>query len=215
MTKLVVANWKTNPKTLEEAKVLVLAEDHENVVICPPVEFLREIVLQKAKLGAQDFDIPAPELKQLGVKYVILGHSQRRLKFGETDAVINAKVVEALQLGLIPILCLGDKADEQFANCTKGLTPDALQKIIFTYEPLNAISTVENSKPISPDVANQMIEHIHQLAGENSRVLYGGTVNKDNAHEYAQYPKIDGALVGAASLNPENFLVVVSEFNRE
>lgn len=214
MKKLIIANWKMNPETLEQAKILALAEDYESIVICPPADFLPQIVLQKAALGAQDFDIPAPKLQELGVKYVILGHSQRREKFGETDAMVNTKVLEALRLGITPILCLGENVDAQFANCTKEVALNDLQNIIFVYEPLGAISTVRDSKPVPPNEANQMIEHIHQLAGENSQVFYGGTVNKDNAQEYAQYSTINGALVGAASLDPGNFIKIYDIFRR-
>ncbi len=214
MKKLIIANWKNNPETLEEAKSLAKACDHEAVVICPPLVFLPFLspLPLYAHLGTQDIDIPVSELKTLAVQYIILGHSQRRLNLGETDSMVNAKVSDAIKNDLTPILCLGANVDEQFANCTKGLDKQDLQKIVYVYEPLGAISTVKDSKPVVPEVANRVIEHIHELAGPNSTVLYGGTVNKDNAADYAKYQSINGALVGAASLDPENFLQVVKIF---
>lgn len=108
MKKLIIGNWKSNPKTLAQAIKLAKASDKRGAVIAPPFVFLEEVgkVLKKAALGAQDLKIPPEELKRLGVKYVIIGHSERRA-LGETDTVINKKVKTALALSLKVILCVG------------------------------------------------------------------------------------------------------------
>ena len=184
---------------------------HCDVVICPPEIFLDKINLDHSKLGAQDL-IPGAEA--LHVQYVIVGHSERRLNLGETDFMVNAKIKEAIKNNITPILCLAENVDAQFTADTKGLDENDLQKIVYVYEPIWTISTVPNSQPVPADEANKMIVHIHSLSGAESRVLYGGTVNRDNVHEYAKYPNIDGALVGAASLDPDNFWEVINAFNQ-
>lgn len=214
MNKLVVVNWKDHPANAAAAKTLAQAEDQQNVVICPPARFLPDIALRRSQLGAQDFDLPPEELERLGARYVILGHSERRKNLGETDAVVNQKVVQALQRKLTPILCLGEDWEQQFQADTASLSPAELGKIIYVYEPLGAISTQKHSKPVPASEATAVIERIRKLAGENAKVLYGGTVNKDNAAEYGKYPEIDGVLVGAASLDPENFKKIYDIFSR-
>ncbi len=253
MNKLVVGNWKMNPQTIKEAEELVQhiekklteGEISTDVVICPPFVFLAKFAhLKNIKLGAQNLswaqegpltgEISATELKQLGVQYVILGHSERRMNLGETDSVVNAKLIEAMKRNLTPILCLGGEPGaiekemkivvaKQFVRCTKGLTKDDLKKIVFAYEPIWAISTMKKSKPASSEHARDQIEHIYQILARHMpeheargiRVIYGGTVNQDNVNKYAKHPVIQGALVGAASLDPDNFWEIISEFDRE
>jgi len=253
MKKLIVANWKMNPQDIAGAKKLLKESDrriesisdHTEAVVCPPFVFLPALA-HRAKhvtLGAQNVswseagaltgEVSALELEQLGVEYVIVGHSERRLYLGETDSVVNAKILELLNHRLTPIVCLGGEegatedgmkalVTKQFHNCTKGLAEKDLAKLVYAYEPVWAISTMKDSKPATGGHARELIGHIYNLlekqigkASENIRVLYGGTVNKDNVHEYAKYPEICGALVGAASLDADNFGFIVSEFNRE
>jgi triosephosphate isomerase len=251
--KLVIGNWKMNPQTPEEAVGLVtqLERQHRDgarhcaAVVCPPFVFLSQLSkhLGHLKLGAQNVswaesgsltgEISAKELKEFGVQYVILGHSERRLFMGETDSVVNAKLIESLKHGLIPILCLGGEegaiegemktlCTKQFIKCTKDIEKSDLEKIVYVYEPIWAISTMKNSKPATGEHAADVIDHIYDLLqhrlGEKSqhvKVLYGGTVNKDNVAEYARHPQISGALVGAASLDADNFWAIVEEFERE
>lgn len=254
MRRLIVANWKMNPQT--EAEALAMIHFWENnfkhqqprceVVVCPPVIFFPEVSrhLSALKLGAQNIswtdqgsltgEISDTQMKGYGVQYVILGHSERRLNLGETDSVVNAKLVESLKNHITPILCLGGEkgaienemktlVTKQFIQCTKGLAEHDLTKIVYAYEPIWAISTMKNSQPANGEHARDLIEHVYMLlehrmpakAARAVKVLYGGTVNKDNVHEYAKYPEICGALVGAASLNAENFWEVISEFSRE
>jgi len=251
--KLIIANWKMNPQTLDEAVDLVNELERKHLdkvkhclgVVCPPFVFLPQIAknIQQLKLGAQNVswaesgsltgEISATELKDFGVQYVILGHSERRLFMGETDSVVNAKLLESLKHGLTPVLCLGGEegaiegemktlCTKQFIKCTRDVSKEDLEKIVYVYEPIWAISTMKDSRPASGEHAAEVINHIHDLLkhrigkkSEHVKILYGGTVNKENVGEYARYPEICGALVGAASLNAENFWSVIEEFNRE
>lgn len=254
MKKLIIANWKMNPDDLATARVLVSSLEHRmhqvfdktEVVICPPFTLLAPLMhySHMTSLGAQNMswaaggpftgEISAAQLKNFKVNYVILGHSERRLYLGETDSMVNAKLIAALNAKITPVICLGGEEDvvknemktlvtKQFVRVTKGLDKRHLEKIIFVYEPVWAISTMKNSKPATGEHAREVIMHIQDLLAQrvgivkakSMRVLYGGTVNKDNVHEFARFAEIDGALVGAASLDAENFWKVIDEFNRE
>ncbi len=242
MKKLIVANWKMNPKTIDEARKLVSSWEHRvstvsghvDVVVCAPFVYLPALshytqgVLIGAQnasweeLGALTGEVSALMLRQWNVKYVILGHSERRLYLGETDSMVNAKILACLKQKITPIVCLGEELTEQFHAVTKRLDVRQLEKIVYVYEPASAISTMKNSKPVSGEDSAKKIDQIRELLKHkigrmpyNVRILYGGTVNKLNVHEYAKFPNIDGALVGAASLESENFWEIVKEFNRE
>ena len=153
---------------------------------------------------------------------------------GETDSIVNAKIHVALKYKITPVVCLGGEegarrddmktlVTRQFAQVTKKLEQGQIASLVYVYEPVWAISTMKKSVPATGEHAAELIDHIYGLLekklgkgiGRNSRVLYGGTVNKENVSQYAKYPQIDGALVGAASLDPDNFWQIVSEFNRE
>lgn len=254
MKKFIVANWKMNPQTVEEARKLVASwehrmhaiSDHVEVVVCAPFVYLPALAhyTHEIKLGAQNVswgdtgaltgEISVLMLKQWKIQFVILGHSERRLYMGETDSVINAKIMEVLNHKIIPIVCLGGEegaekqhmkalVTKQFEAVTKDLEKKQLEKIIYAYEPAWAISTMSKSEPATGEHAVELIEHIYDLLADrigksesrNIRIIYGGTVNKNNVSEYARFPQIDGALIGAASLDSENFWEVVKEFNRE
>lgn len=254
MKKLVIGNWKMNPDTLEQARLLVMRTEHRmnqvkdrvEAVICAPFIYLPPLshFCHLVKLGAQNMnwlekgaitgEISAHQLKLLKVDYVILGHSERRLYLGETDSVVNAKIMTALKYKLIPIVCLGGEENakeknmakiisKQYRGVTAGLTESQLQKIVFVYEPSWAISTMQNSAPASSKHANEMIIYVQKMLGrkvgavraKNMPMLYGGTVNAINVQEFARHPEIGGALVGAASLDSENFWQIIKEFHRE
>lgn len=253
MKKLIIANWKMNPQTVDEARRLVSSYEHRmhtvsahtEVVICPPFVYLPAFMhyIHELKLGAQNVsfaehgamtgEISPAQVKQWNAEYVILGHSERRLYLGETDSVVNAKILTVLNNQMTPVVCLGGEegatkdgmktlVTDQFKKVTKNLDRKQLGQIVYVYEPVWAISTMRRSVPATGEHANEMVEHIYSLlekkvgkVAHTIRVLYGGTVNKDNVGEYAKYPKIEGALVGAASLDPDNFWQIVSEFNRE
>jgi len=218
MKYLVVANWKCNPATLSEAKKLFDsvgkgAKNIKNaeVVICPPFVYLPDIRHTKynIRLGAQDCfweekgaftgEISPKMLKNLGVEYVIIGHSERRRYLNETDKMVNKKLKLVLSLGLKPILCIENL--NQLKKDLKGM--GISKKVIVAYEPVFAIGT---GKPCGVVMAKKMRSSINQ-----PRVLYGGSVNSQNAKDYIKKGKFQGLLVGGASLNPTEFVALVKE----
>ncbi len=235
MNKLIVANWKMNPRTVSEAVRLAKASDRKGAVIAPPFVFLDAVgkVLKHAALGAQNAflekegawtgEISLGQLKALGARYVILGHSERR-KLGETDKLIGGKVAAALKEGSKVVLCIGEdwgvrrKGRRAAYNLIKRqLTEDlrpasrdgSLQtsELLVAYEPIWAIGTGKNDDPVDSGQTSGFIKEM--LAAEFSllgvRVLYGGSVNARNAADFLAQPEIDGVLVGGASLRPAEF----------
>lgn len=208
MKPLIVANWKCNPPTLTEAKRLFNSvkqgvKDVKNieVVICPPFVYLP---VSKAN-GAQDCfweekgaytgEVSPKMLKDLGVEYVIIGHSERRKYQKETDEIIEKKLKATLAAGLKPILCI-DKISQLPKNIKGGF--------IVAYEPLFAIGT---GKACSPERAEKMRLAIKKKV--KVPVLYGGSVNSQNAKDYIEKTGFQGLLVGGASLNAEEFVKIV------
>ncbi|MGE5298002.1 MAG: triose-phosphate isomerase family protein [Acidobacteriaceae bacterium] len=254
MKKLIVANWKMNPDSLEHARQIFMSVEHRmhffqdktEVAICPPAVYLAPMSHygHYVKLGAQNIhweekgaytgEISVIQVKQWGVSFAILGHSERRMYFSENDLMVRLKAQLCLENDITPIVCLGGdpKAQKdgmkrivtkQFKAATKDLDKKLIERMIFVYEPTWAISSNKNAEPATGEHAVEMISHIRNMVAEIVGVaragimpmLYGGSVNKDNVHEFAKHPTIDGALVGAASLNGDNFLAVVKEFHRE
>jgi len=236
--RICAGNWKMF-KTAAEAVDYVERFAHlapsvpqsVELVICPPFTALPAISQalrgnDRIKLGAQNMhwdargpytgEISAPMLLEFGVQYVILGHSERRLYFGETDAYVRLKAETALQNGLIPIVAVGESLDVRQAGDAKkfvlaqvraaldGLSNDALAKIVIAYEPIWAIGTGENCDPHD---ANEIMRAIRGCipALRDVPVLYGGSVKPDNIALYMAQSDIDGALVGGASLDPDGF----------
>jgi triosephosphate isomerase len=243
-----------NPDTLEQARALTSSLEHRmhkvaaktDVVLCPPFVFLPALFqyTHKISIGAQNVnwaekgaftgEISTGQLANFRVSHVILGHSERRIYLGETDSMVNAKIIAALNARITPVVCLGGEegaiknemktlVTKQFVKVIQGLDKKHLEKIIFVYEPIWAISTMKNSEPATGEHAREMILHIQSLLSrrigeeraKNMKILYGGTVNKDNVHEYARFAEIDGVLVGSASLDPDNFWSIIDEFARE
>jgi len=242
---IIAGNWKMN-NTVEEAVKLVNGlKDQVNdtdveVVVCCPFTALSEVKKaigdSKLKLGAQNMhyetsgaytgEIAAPMLLELGVEYVILGHSERRQYFGETDELINKKVLQALDKGLKPILCVGETLDEREGEQTlhvvktqtlaglAGVTEAQMEQVVIAYEPVWAIGT---GKTATAEEANQVIAYIREVIQEQYndtiseivRIQYGGSVKASNASEIMNEADIDGALVGGASLDAEGFLGIV------
>ncbi len=232
MAKLVIANWKMNPVTEAEAVALAQRSDHENLVICPPFPFLKAVAgaLKKANLGAQDLfwksptgaftgEVSAAELKDAGVRYVIIGHSERRLNLGETDEMIARKLTVAVKEGLVPVLCVSEEWPEQIkadlSQLHVAITPERFP-ILIAYEPLWAVSTSsEEAVPDTPEHTAEVISGIKNLLTEmnykfNVKFLYGGSVDWKNADRYFELKEVDGVLVGAASLNPEEIIKIAN-----
>jgi triosephosphate isomerase len=232
MKQLIVANWKMNPRTAQEAVRLARAEDTKRVVVVPPFPFLRAVgkALRNAKLGAQDVfykeqgaftgAVSPPMLRALGVRYVIVGHSERRAE-GESDETVGKKVQAAEKAGLAVILCVG----EPWSVRKKGITAAkrfvktqllaglkrAHTSLIVAYEPVWAIGSGKADRPAE---AAEMARFIKELLATHyslrtARVLYGGSVTPRNAAAFFHEKGIDGALVGGASLSAKKFNAIV------
>ena len=244
MKPLIIANWKMSPTTLEGAKLLFEAVKKEvknikkvEIVICPPFPYLpilnngspTSITTSIIRLGGQDCfweekgaftgEVSPKMLKDLGCKYVIIGHSERRRYFEETDEMINKKIKAALKVGLRPILCIEKisqirkqqrsvKMNEvhRLKKGIKGIIKKDLKKIILAYEPVFAIGT---GKPCSIEKAKKMRLLILRNLNKNLPVLYGGSVNSQNARDYVKKAGFQGLLVGGASLNAQEFIKIV------
>jgi len=229
--KLIVGNWKSNPSNMKEAEKLAIAEDYEGVVIVPPFQYLNRVgsVLKHAMLGAQNVfwedggpytgEVSATQLKDLGVGYVIVGHSERRRLAGETDDIINKKVKVSLDKDIKVILCVGepiqirkigiksakDFITEQVKNDLRGVKKSDAKKIVIAYEPVWAVGT---GTPDIPEEASEICAYIKNLVSVE-RVIYGGSVNSKNINEFLGQEDIDGALPGGASLKPKEFQKIV------
>ena len=213
MKPLVVANWKMNPPTLTEAKKLfnLVKKGIKNayfersrrveVVICPPFVYSPILKTNGAqdcfweKKGAFTGEISPKMLKDLGIKYVIIGHSERRKHQRETDEMVNKKLKAVLKVGLRPILCI-----ESLPQLKKSLR-NILGKVTIAYEPVFAIGT---GKPCTIEKAKKMRSSI-----KHTPVLYGGSVNSQNAKEYVKKAGFQGLLIGGASLSPKEFIKIV------
>ena len=244
--KLIVANWKMNKnisQTLDFAKSLGenFVKTEDEVAICPP--FVSILALKPFaekfgfSLGAQNCfweesgaftgEISASMLKSAGVKYVILGHSERREYFFETGEIVNKKILAALKNGLKPIVCVGESSEtkekgtadefvkQQLEDCFKNIDKNEIQNIAVAYEPIWAIGT---GKVASPIVASEMCGVIRNFIAEkfgsnearSVKILYGGSVNEKNAKEFFAMDNIDGGLIGGASLDAEKFEKIVN-----
>jgi triosephosphate isomerase len=238
------ANWKMH-KTTEEAERFLgeflprVSESGPEVVICPPFTSLRAAVelcfespvrvaaqnMHEADEGAFTGEISPPMLLDLGVDGVILGHSERRQYFAESDEALAQKVPAALGAGLEPILCVGENEAQRDGGETEEVltrqiqadladVPDArLSEVVIAYEPIWAIGT---GRTATPEQAQEAIALIRRLIDARSdtaaaaiRILYGGSVKPDNAAELISQPDVDGALVGGASLDPGDFAAIV------
>ncbi|MBN1393404.1 MAG: triose-phosphate isomerase [Pirellulales bacterium] len=244
----IAGNWKMNTT---RATAAALAEgvakgadalDGVDLAVCPPSCYLetvgRAIAGSKVALGAQNMyhqpdgaftgELGAAMLRDLGCKYVILGHSERRHIFGETDELINKKAHAALAAGLTPIVCLGELLAEREAGKTMtiikkqvdgslaGLSPDQIAGIVIAYEPVWAIGTGKVATPQQAEEVHsalrKIVEDRYNGSIANSlRIQYGGSVKPENAAELLDRPDIDGALVGGASLKAEHFLGIAEK----
>lgn len=245
--KVIAGNWKMNNDLTETQNLISkitsgLSGKNYNceVIICPPFTSLSEagslIKDTPVKLGAQNMyfmengaytgEVSAQMLKSAGCEYVILGHSERRTIFKETDGLINEKIKAALKSGLKPIFCIGETLEEremgkekdvlktQLSGGLDEISLDQMKNIIIAYEPVWAIGT---GKTASPEQAEEMHGFIREYikddftpeTAENLIIQYGGSVKPDNARELLSQKDIDGALIGGASLKADSFLSII------
>ncbi len=243
---IIVGNWKMN-KTISEAvslvselKPLIADVSDVEVGVAPPFTALlqvsREIEGSNIRLCAQDVfwekegaftgEISVSMLNDSGCALVILGHSERRQYFGETDTWVNKKISASLGGGLQPIVCVGESLEQresgkafsivgaQVRQCLDGLSAEDMTTIVVAYEPVWAIGT---GKTATPEQAEEMHERIREILGEmfgedtarDVRIQYGGSVNPENIGDLMKEPDIDGALVGGASLRADSFSKIV------
>ncbi len=243
--KIVAGNWKMN-KTPAEAKQLVselipLAQGAEaDVVVCVPYTAISAVTEltngTNIAVGAQNMhfeekgaftgEVSADMLLDLGVKYVIIGHSERRQYFAETDETVNKKIITALAKGLVPIVCCGESLQQRELGITselvrsqikiafKDISAEQAKGIVIAYEPIWAIGT---GKTATSQQANEVCSVIRAVIGElydNAtaeviRIQYGGSMNASNAAELMAQPDIDGGLIGGASLKAEDFIKII------
>jgi len=242
MKPLIVANWKLNPSSQKEVKHLfgAIKKNAKNknveVVICPPFVYLP--MLRGMVLGAQNVfwedkgaftgEVSVPMLKDLKIAYVILGHSERRQYFHETDELVNKKIKKALAAGLVPIFCIGETAEEnqagqksqvlerQITEGLKGISKEKAKNVAIAYEPVWAIGTGKNCSANETMSAALLIRKIiagiygRELA-DNIKILYGGSVNSANASMYIKESGVNGFLVGGSSLIADEFIGIIKQ----
>jgi len=205
MKPLIVANWKMNPSTLKEAKLLFNRVKKAGGVICPPFVYLSTLKANGAQdvfweeKGAYTGEVSPLMLKNMGVTYVIIGHSERRKYFRESDEMIKKKLKAVLKLNLRPILCI---------NKISQIPQDIRKNFIIAYEPLFAIGT---GKACSPARAKKMRIAIRKVVDNKTLILYGGSVNSQNTKDYIKKAGFQGLLVGGASLNSKEFIDIIKK----
>jgi triosephosphate isomerase len=242
---LIAANWKMY-KTPAEAQAflhtflpLVKGHNHGEIVICPPsvdlATVLHSVKGSDVQVGAQNMhfaeegaftgEISATMLVALGVSHVILGHSERRQYFAETDETVNKKLMAALKHRLVPIVCVGEQEEQrengmteevlcrQITRALHQIDPAKLGPMVIAYEPIWAIGTGKTATPAIAAEAHLIVRsEVARLVGrpvaDALRILYGGSVKPENCHALMSQPEIDGALIGGASLDPHSLAAI-------
>lgn len=259
---LVVANWKMNPITQREAGRLVASFESEitkiagsdflnkvEVVVCPPFPYLGKLGKSKYfKFGAQNIhweprgaftgEVSIRMVEDLGTKFVIIGHSERRINFNETDKTVNLKVLSVLKSSLFPIICVGESLEERKKGQTTQVIAEQIKKalnkvsilnlpkITIAYEPIWAISTSKNTLGFTENtndimgvsiLIKKIIGEIYQKdVADRVRIIYGGSVNRNNIDSIVEIGNISGVLVGGASLSTFEFLPIIKKaYERE
>lgn len=244
--KVIAGNWKMNNDLngtvglISDLKKGVTEQTKATVIVCPPFTSLEtaQALLKDSsiKLGAQNMhfeesgaytgEISPSMLKSVGCEYVILGHSERRTIFGETDQIINKKIKTAVKHGLKPIFCIGETLEERekgitFEICERqvrfgleGLTEGELSNLIIAYEPVWAIgtgktATNEQAQEVHAFIRGLVAKLLSETFAQNLVIQYGGSVKPENAKELLSQPDIDGALVGGACLKADSFLKII------
>jgi triosephosphate isomerase (TIM) len=246
-TPFIAGNWKMfktvadTVKYVKEFRGLVKDVDGVDIVIAPPFTALHAAAEaarnSNVAIAAQDLfweregaftgEVSPSMVQEAGAEYVIIGHSERRTLFGETDASVNRKLAAAIAAGLAPIVCIGETLDQRERNETfdvldrqikqglDGLSSDQVGQLVIAYEPVWAIGTGRNATPAQAGEAHAHIrKRLRQWFSPSSadlcHVLYGGSVKPDNIRELIAQPDVDGALVGGASLDPRQFMEIVT-----
>lgn len=245
---LIAGNWKMNGGPADAAELLeglkkykVEISDDVDVLVCPPyvsismaVNYLHDTDIQVGaqnlyfeNSGAYTGEISAPMLVESGCSYVLIGHSERREYFGETDESVNKKIKKALEFELVPVLCVGESLDQRKADihleliknqviaAFDGISASEALDVVVAYEPIWAIGTGETA---SPEQAQDMHAHIRGVladlyddeTADEIRILYGGSMKPDNAEELLGQPDVDGGLIGGASLKAESFAEIIT-----
>lgn len=244
---IIAGNWKMNKtagetkKFAEELKAIMPKTKWCDVVVCVPAVNIPAAIKafkdMRVSIGAQNVfyeksgaytgEVSAEMLKDLGVKYVIIGHSERRELFGETDFTVNKKVLAALEAGLHPIICVGESLEQRESGVTDsivtgqtraalaGIDAADVRKLVIAYEPIWAIGTGRTATKEDANATIAVIRGaIREACGEETadavRIQYGGSMNPKNAAELMSMPEIDGGLIGGASLKAEDFSRVVN-----
>jgi triosephosphate isomerase (TIM) len=245
--QIIAGNWKMN-KTVGEAVALVrelrgmvsILRDKVEIVVAPPFTALHPVakVLEDSNIhlagqnchwessGAMTGEVAPPMLQEVGCRYVIVGHSERRQFFGETDETVNRRARAALKIGLHPIVCVGETLAEREAGRTlevvsrqvsgglSGIGPSEITRVVMAYEPVWAIGTGRNAtsaqaQEVHGHIREQLVTAYGRELAEQVRIQYGGSVKPDNAAELLSQRDIDGALVGGASLKASDFAAIV------
>lgn len=249
--KLIAGNWKMNTDlasatALAEGIVAGSAElPQVDLVVCPPAVYLHPVAgvlagsavvlggqnMSAEPNGAWTGEISSTMLLDLGARMVILGHSERRQWMGETDSAVNAKTRRALDEGLVPIVCVGERLEEreqgrtgevihaQFVGSLADIPAEQIERVVIAYEPVWAIgtgkvATPEQAEEVHADLRRLLAERYNHEIANKVRILYGGSVKPDNAGQLLGQPNVDGALVGGASLKAADFLGIASEASR-
>ncbi|MEO8512702.1 MAG: triose-phosphate isomerase [Ignavibacteria bacterium] len=247
--KVIIANWKMNKGLVQSQQfadeLKLYIEKHKvidaDIILCPPFTSLEAVYKKingtQIKLGAQNMyfetigaytgEISAGMLKSCGCKYVILGHSERRQYFSETNSIINKKVLKALDEGLRPILCIGENLqehedkltepiiEEQLNACLQHVSEEGIANITIAYEPIWAIGTGKNATAHQVEnVHNFLRKKLKKLYNEevakNTKIIYGGSVTPENAKELFAAQTVNGGLIGGASLDVEKFVQIIN-----
>ena len=241
---LVIGNWKMNGSLSSNAALLsninayLANQDRVDVGVCPSFVYLPQVAefskssslkvgaqtLSEAGQGAFTGEISASMLKEFDVSFVLVGHSERRVLFGETDEIVAKKVQAALAAGLTPVLCVGETLDERNTGATESVIERQVRsvldlvgvaefaKLVIAYEPVWAIGTGETATPEQAQEVHALIRgliaQLNSTIAESLIILYGGSVNAGNAKELMKQPDVDGGLVGGASLKSGDFVSI-------
>lgn len=248
---VIAGNWKMNMLTSEVkayADTLRASSGkvrHCEIAICAPFVMLPRLIKSfrdcRIAVGAQNVsdkdagaytgEVSAAQLRDLGIKYVIVGHSERRAYYGETDEIVSAKVRAALAAGLIPIVCVGETLEQRERGVTEehismqvklalgGVPAEKMRRVIIAYEPIWAIGTGRTATASEAnEVCSRIRAVIRSLYGARIAravtIQYGGSMNASNAAELLSMPDVDGGLIGGASLNPEHFAAIIEAANQ-